>query len=125
MFISLQDVGYRSALRFGQEQIGGARHRFECVQNFGLYRATEQKKIRIAVLNTAPESQLDYLRTVFRETSQRLGYSLVSAGERQVERLSENVLEAAISQLAKNRPDIVLAIISDEYGSSESGSSTL
>lgn len=119
LFISPQDVGYKPALRFGQEQIGGASHRFECVQNFGLYRANTEKKIRIAVLNTAPESQLDYLRTIFRETFQRLGYSLVSAGEKQVELPSEPILQAAISQLAKNRPDIVLAVIPEEYGSSQ------
>lgn len=70
LFISPQGVGYKPGLRFGQEQIGGASQRFECIQNFGLYRANAEKKIRIAILNAAPESQLDYLRTVFRDIPQ-------------------------------------------------------
>jgi hypothetical protein len=119
LFISPQDIGHKPTLRFGQEQIGGVSNRFECVQKFGLFQPKNEKKIRIAVVNAAPGAKLDYLKTLFREIFQGLGYSLVSAGEKQVERPSETVLETAISQLVKHRPDIVLAIIPEAYGSSE------
>ena len=112
LFLNKNDIGYDPKLKIGKNQIVASQSIFPSLKEFGLYKSTNNKQIRIAILNTAPHTSLDRLRINLRkELGENLQYELIQATEKQVSNTSRKELESAIEEIAKKKPDIILGII--------------
>ncbi len=125
VFLEKTDIGFNAALRFGGNQIATPRSFkdvFPSVLKHGLYSPANNKKIKVAILNTKPQVTLDPLKANLREIlGDKLGYELTTTPNGQINVPSPNraKIERAVNQLAEQNPDIVLAIIPREYGSGD------
>lgn len=125
-FPSRDEIGYKPILQFGNNQTGSLENFLGHVKRFGMYKSSNNKKMRIAIVNTQPNVSLDNLKIMLRgNLDQDLGYTLISAGEKQVPNPSRATLEGAVNELAKNKPDIILAIIPRKYGDADDEEWTL
>ncbi|GAB4427900.1 MAG: hypothetical protein Kow0031_08000 [Anaerolineae bacterium] len=125
VFLETVDIGYNAVLRFGSNQTATPRSFkdvFPLVLKHGLYHPANNRKIKIAILNTKPQVSLAPLKASLRDIlGKKLGYELTTATAGQVSVSSPNRadIERAVNQLAEQNPDIVLAIIPREYGSGD------
>ncbi|MCB0192589.1 MAG: hypothetical protein KDJ65_11655 [Anaerolineae bacterium] len=125
LFLDKTDIGYSTELRFGNGQSASPRSFkdvFPLVLRHGLYNPINDKKIKIAILNTKPQVKLDPLKTNLRKIlGDNLGYELTTTetGLINVPKPTPANIERAVNQLGEQQPNIILGIIPQEYGSGD------
>jgi hypothetical protein len=121
VFLYQNDIQDLVQLRFGNNQIGTPDNVFNSIKRYGVYKPSNNKKIRLAILNTVPDVSLEkfreQLRNLFGENG--LHYTLILAGEKTVDNASRATLEVAVDELGQKKPDLILGIISKEYGTGD------
>ena len=112
LFITKDEIGYTDQLKVGDNQKVSPRHRLNAMKQYGLYESSNNKEIRIAILNMTPQVSLDNLRRALRENlGTQLGYKLLQSDEMNIDQPSRATLERAIDKLGQKKPDIILGII--------------
>lgn len=129
LFLKLEDIGYDATLKFANDtkvikEYGDV---FNSVKMLGIYRPTNNKQIRIGILNTAQNINLKIFKDQIRQKlSSDLGFDLKLAGEETIDKPSRATLEQSINKLAQGRkPDIILAILPQQYGNGDDDEWTL
>ena len=113
LFITKDEIGYTEQLKIGNNQKVSPRELFNGMKRYGLYKPSNNKQMRIAILNmTTPQVSLENLRRALRENlGTKLGYKLLQGGEEDIGQPSRARLEVAIDKLGEKKPDIILGII--------------
>lgn len=115
LFMTKDEIGYTDQLKIGNNQKISPRPRelFNGMKQHGLYKPSNNKQIRIAILNMMPQISLENLRNALRENlGVQLGYNLLQSGEiMNIVQPSRAQLEKAIDTLEEKKPDIILGII--------------
>lgn len=125
LFLEQTQIGYSAELRFGNNQTAtpkSFRDVFPSIVKLGLYKPANDRKIRIAILNTKPNVTLEPLKISLRATlNHQLAFELTTPknGLLTIANPSRANIEKAVNQLAKENPDIILAIIPQDYGSGD------
>ncbi|PHV64268.1 Piwi domain-containing protein [Cyanobacterium aponinum] len=112
LFLTQDKLNYSPKLLFANNHQDN-KNVFNSVKKFGVYKPSQNQKIRIGILNTVPNLNLDDLRSNIRKNlgKEGLGYELNLAGEENIHSLSRFNLESAIERLKERKPNIILAII--------------
>ena len=113
LFITKDEIGYTDQLKIGNNQKVSPRDLFNGMKRHGLYKPSNNKQIRIAILNMMPQVSLENLRNALRENlGTQLEYNLLQSGEiMNIVQPSRAKLEVAIDTLEEKKPDIILGII--------------
>ena len=112
LFLAADDIGYNPKLRIGGDKITTANRVWHSLKEFGLYKPTSNKQIRIGILNTLTQMALDNLRSNLRnEMGKKMQYKLKLAGYKEISGTSRESIESAIEEIARENPDIILGII--------------
>ena len=112
LFLTKDEIGYTDQLKIGNNQKVSPRDLFNGMKRYGLYKPSNNKQIRIAILNMTPQVSLESLRKALRENlGTKLGYTLLQGGEVDIGQPSRAKLEVAIDKLGEKKPDIILGII--------------
>ena len=113
LFLTKEEIGYTDQLKIGDDQKVSPRGLFNGMKQHGLYRPSNNKQIRIAILNMMSEVSLENLRNALRENlGTQLGYNLLQSGKIiNMDQPSRAQLEDAIGKLGQKKPDIILGII--------------
>lgn len=112
LFLNKNDIGYDPKLETGNGKIVQSSSIFSSLRESSLYKPAPNKQIRIAILNTSPQTPLEPLRIRLRnELGEGLQYKLIRATEKIVHNASRGVLESALEEISETKPDIILGII--------------
>ena len=109
LFITKDEIGYTDSLKIGNNQQVSPRGLFDGMKRHGLYKPSNNKQIRIAILNMMPQVSLENLRNALRENlGTQLGYNLLQSGEIiNIDQPSRAQLEEAIDTLEHRRSMIL------------------
>ena len=113
LFLTKDEIGYTDQLKIGNNRKVSPRDLFNGMKQYGLYKPSNNKQIRIAILNmTTPQVSLENLRRALRENlGTKLEYKLLQGGQEGIGQPSRAKLEVAIDKLGEKKPDIILGII--------------
>ena len=111
-FLRGNDVSYSPKLQIGSNEIVPPTSILPSLRKFGLYRPATDKKIRIAILNTSPQTSLDTLRENMRnEFDGKMKYDLTLTIQKEISNTSRSALDRVIEEISKTDTDIILGII--------------
>ena len=115
LFLTADDIGYNPRLRVGDGKIVSPDSIYDSLKKFSLYKPAPNRQIRIAILNTSPQTSLDQLRKRLKtELGTKLEYELIQSrevGYKEISGTSREFMEPALEEMAKKKPDIILGII--------------
>ncbi|MGI0480857.1 Piwi domain-containing protein [Geminocystis sp. CENA526] len=120
-FRTEKSIDYSPQLLFGNNH-QDSKNVFNSAKKFGTYKPSQNKTIRIAILNTLPNLNLDTLKIGIRDNLGKngLGYDLKLAGEEVINQPNRATLERSIELLKQQKPDIIVAIIAGKIDNKNS-----